>query len=175
MLEELARAVTYPAAPDLRAAVLSRITVAKPLPAKRPGAWGLAAGALAVLVIAFLATLTVSRDARDAVADFLGLAVEGERIEILPTPAGGQTATPFPTPVRLEQIAERVTRAQAVQRAGFEPQSREVARVQLQHRLAGVAEQADERRFEARRKQISDDTNSQPFDGLGGFRTHPRQ
>lgn len=121
MLEELARAVTYPATPDLRAAVLSRISAQAPVPASRPATWRLAAGGLAVLVVALAATLLVSRDARDAVADFLGLAVEGERIEILPTPAGGQTATPFPTAVRLEEIAEKFTRTEAVRRAGFEP------------------------------------------------------
>ena len=121
MLEELGRAVTYPATPDLRASVLSRITVGRPAPSARPAGWRLAAGALSVLVVAFFATLVVSRDARDAVADFLGLAVEGERIEILPTPTGGQTATPFPPPVRLEQMAEKVTRGEAVRRAGFEP------------------------------------------------------
>jgi len=119
MLVELARAVAYPAAPDLRSMVAARmVDPATPAP-QRP--WRLAAGALAAIVLAVALTLFVSREAREAVADFLGLGVQGERIEVLPTPPAGTTATPLPTPVLLGSIAQKVSREDAIRFSGIQP------------------------------------------------------
>lgn len=119
MLEDLARVVAYPATPDISAGVIGRLGER---PAHRPAPnWRIAAGGLAAAIVAFALVLAVSKDAREAVADFLGLAVEGERIEVLPTPPAGTTPTPFPTVVALDRIATRVTLAEAATLAGFEP------------------------------------------------------
>lgn len=120
MLEDLARAVAYPPAPDLRPAVLAR--VAQPQ-ASRPGprVLRIGAGALVIAVAALALVLAASRDAREAVADFLGLAVEGEQIEVLPTAPAGTTPTPFQPPVPLERIARKVTISEAAAVAGFKP------------------------------------------------------
>ena len=119
MLEDLARAVTYPATPDLERAVVARLGGAGRPRAVRP--WRMALGGLAAAVVAFALVLAASKDARDAVADFLGLAVEGERIEVLPAAPAGTTPTPLPTPVALDRIARKVSLAEAAAAAGFEP------------------------------------------------------
>jgi hypothetical protein len=75
--------------------------------------------AAVVLLVAFGLALAVSRETREAVADFLGLGVAGERIETLPTAAPGVTPTALPTPPRLDDIASRITLEQAAQRLGF--------------------------------------------------------
>jgi hypothetical protein len=71
---------------------------------------------VAVAVFAAALVVTLSTDARDAVAEFFGLGVRGEQIEVLPTPGAGTTATPFPTApqggARFEAFAREVTRAQ---------------------------------------------------------------
>lgn len=120
MLEELARMATYPTTPSLWPGVSARLA-APPAPMQDSSRWRYAFAALAVALATGALTLGLWRDARDAVADFLGLAVEGERVEILPTPAGGGTATPLPTPVTLEQSATRISGAEAAGRLGFEP------------------------------------------------------
>jgi hypothetical protein len=79
MLEDLARAITYPATPDLERAVRSRLGTARR--ARAFPSWRLAMGGLAAAAVAVGVVLMASKDVRDAVADFLGLAVEGERIE----------------------------------------------------------------------------------------------
>lgn len=118
MLESLGRSVAYPPAPDLRAAVLARLgDPARPQPSR----WRLALAGIALLVLASAAVVAVSRDAREAIAEFLGLAVEGERIEVLPTPAPGTTPTPFSTPIRLDELARKTTLADAAASAGFAP------------------------------------------------------
>jgi hypothetical protein len=73
------------------------------------------------LVLAALATLAVSSEVRDAVAGFFGLAVEGERIEVLPTPPPGVTPTPLPTPPPLESIGTPATLEGAATALGFGP------------------------------------------------------
>ena len=112
MLEELARAVTFPTAPELRGAVLARLHD----PPQRRGATTLrlALAAVAVAVVAGVLVAGVSSDARDAVAEFFGLGVRGERIELLPTPPGGIDPTPLPTSSpggpEFELFATEVTR-----------------------------------------------------------------
>ncbi len=120
MLEDLARAVAYPPTPDLRPAVLARVggtDVARPAAT----ALRIGLGGLVTALAAFALVLVVSRDVRDAVADFLGLAVEGERIHVLPTAPAGATPKPFPSTLPLDRLAEKVSLAEAAQRSGFEP------------------------------------------------------
>jgi len=112
MVQELARSMAFPPTPDLRAGVLARLEPVARRPAPPFARFALAG--LAALVLAAALTIAISNDARDAVADFLGLAVEGERIEVLPTPAAGFSPTPLPTPLpistTLETIAQPTTR-----------------------------------------------------------------
>jgi hypothetical protein len=119
VLERLAPAIVYPATPNLLPPVLRRL--GEPTPASTHGKAVLRRVALAaaVLLVAFGLALTVSRETREAVADFLGLGVAGERIETLPTPAPGVTPTALPTPPRLDDIATRITLDQAAVRLGF--------------------------------------------------------
>lgn len=122
MLQDLARAITFPPEPDIRSAVLARIAKESPRAVQTP-AWRFAFAAVAVVIAVAVFTAIVSRDARDAVAGFLGLAVEGERIEVLPTPPAGMTATPFPTsasadPNDFELFARKVTAGEAAIHAG---------------------------------------------------------
>jgi hypothetical protein len=120
MLEGLARAVAFPPAPDMRSAVLARIAAEPPRRSQAP-AWRFALAGVAVVIAVAAFTVVLSRDARDAVAGFLGLAVEGERIEVLPTPPAGMTATPFPAsadPNDFEQFARRVTTEEAAIHVG---------------------------------------------------------
>ena len=116
MLEEMGRSMVFPPTPDLRTGVLARLA---PEPVRERPAFGRMALAGAGVVVAVAAAVTVaSNDAREAVADFLGLGVRGERIERLPTPAPGVTATALPSPATgtagIEGIATRVTRAEVI-------------------------------------------------------------
>jgi hypothetical protein len=81
--------------------------------------------ALAALVaVAAAISLAVSREARDAVADFLGLGVSGERIEITeptPTPADAASPDPTATPLpRFEAFAQPVTLEEARAAVSFD-------------------------------------------------------
>ncbi len=125
LLSNAAATFAYPETQDLAPHVLARIAAGRPArPALRAGGAlvtrGLAA-ALAVLVVA-AAVLVTWRDAREAVADFLGLAVEGEQIRILPTPAPGETPTALPPDRPLESYATPTTLLGARDRVSFEPQ-----------------------------------------------------
>jgi hypothetical protein len=115
LLIRTARDIEYPETPALHALVAEAISVPEPLRApalvRRP-AFGLA---LLVVAIALVAALAIA-PSRDAIARLFG--VEGSRIEFLPTPLPGETATPFPTtaPMRGEAIEPHELPA----RAGFE-------------------------------------------------------
>jgi hypothetical protein len=65
--------------------------------------------------------LSASSGAREAVAEFLGLRVQGERVSILTPSADGQTPTPFPSPVAVEYYATPVPATQLESIVGFEP------------------------------------------------------
>jgi hypothetical protein len=123
MLSRLAAGLSYPVTPDIAAAVRARLAEGPPLPvAERRRAWApLVAGAVTVLLLTVALTLAVSRNVREAVADFLGLAVPGEEIHLLPTPAPGVTPTPFPTPRPLDSYATPTTLDRAAERLGFAP------------------------------------------------------
>ena len=119
-----ARAFDYPPTPDLVSAVRSRLVTAPPRGGTRLAVPRLAwAAGLALIAVAgaFAVAMLASSGARDAVADFLGLSVEGEQITILPTPRSGETATPFPTPRALETYATPVPFDSLPVAAGFTP------------------------------------------------------
>jgi hypothetical protein len=123
LLREAAGAIRWPETPDLRASVMARVRASQPAPSSirwQPAATR-AGLAIAALVLIAALVVGVSRDARDAVADFLGLAVEGEEIHVLPSPAPGTTETPFPPPVPLDEIGTPVAREDAARLMGFEP------------------------------------------------------
>jgi hypothetical protein len=120
VLKRLAPTVAYPATPEMAPAVRRRLS--EP-PALRGGPGRAFVPRLALVVVVLLAAfgfaLVVSSETRQAVADFLGLGVKGERIEQLPTPAPGVTPTALPTPPRLDDIARRITLEEAATRLGF--------------------------------------------------------
>jgi hypothetical protein len=122
LLTTEAAAFAYPATPGLGPGVLRRLAEAQTSEAAGRKVW-IQRATFAALVVATAATVAMlaSRDVRDAVADFLGLAVEGEQIRVLPTPPAGTTATPFPTPQRLEEYATPTTYLAAPSLVGFEP------------------------------------------------------
>ena len=112
----------FPATPDIAGAVRERLSTVRqdkrgPFPAL---ALRMAMVAAVVAVAASLA-LAVSRDVRHAVADFLGLGVQGEVITRLPTPAPNVTPTPLPTPQNIESFATPVTASEAATALGFAP------------------------------------------------------
>lgn len=122
LLADAGAAMVYPPTPDF-ASSLAQAT--SPMPAApaarmRPMLRLGVAAVLAVVVVAGVVLATLS-SVRDSVADFLGLAVEGERIEHLPTPAPGVTPTPFPTPQDIAAIATPATIDDLRRRLGREP------------------------------------------------------
>jgi hypothetical protein len=91
LLASTAESVEYPATPDLRAAVASRIARADAAEVRhvwRPS-FALAAVLIAVLVAAFAIA-----PSREAIGRFFG--VEGSKIEVQPTAVPGTTPTPLP-------------------------------------------------------------------------------
>jgi hypothetical protein len=119
LLASYAGELRYPPTPDVVGHVVAQLSEVR----ARSAGWPRVAvvAAAAVVVIAVALTVVVSKDVQDAVADFLGLAVPGEEIAILPTPAPGISPTPFPPPQDLQSYATPVSRAEAAQRLGFEP------------------------------------------------------
>lgn len=127
---ELAAAVAfpYPATPDMTSPVLNRIRSERQSRAVDRRRL-VAAGAVAA-AIAGAGAVALSPGSRSAVADFLGLAVEGERIETAPTSA---VPTAIPT-IEPADTALAVTLAGASEAVGFElalPGGREPERVYL--------------------------------------------
>ena len=121
-LADAGAAMVYPATPDFAGSLgwAAGVTTAPPVARLRPM---LRLGLVAALVVVLVggAALATLSSVRDTVADFLGLAVEGERIEHLPTPAPGVTPTPFPTPQDIAAIATPATIDDLRRRLGREP------------------------------------------------------
>jgi hypothetical protein len=119
-LAHAAAGMAYPVTPDLRARVRASIARDDALSDERgPSSvrrYAFAAGVVGAVSVAAVLALPASRS---AVADFFG--IEGERIERLPTPPPGTTATPLPTATGIEQLATPVALEAAAARAGFEP------------------------------------------------------
>ena len=122
MLSRLADELDYPSTPDLIDRVRTRLQE-RPAPVgPRRLSWAPAlAGVLGIALLVAGVVLTASSGVREAVADFLGLAVEGEEIHILPTPAPGVTPTPFPTPRPIESYATPTALGALAAKVGFEP------------------------------------------------------
>lgn len=121
LLAGAARQMRYPPTPDLQRGVRDAIVA---MPAQRRVVLRPRVGAfaLAVALVAIAGSMLVALalpGSRSAIADFFG--IEGERIERLPTPAAGTTATPFPTPAGIEQFATPVTIDAASAEIGFAP------------------------------------------------------
>jgi hypothetical protein len=111
--------VDYPATPELAPAVIAAIRAA---PGQRPFTLAPFATAAALAAIALTAgALLAIEPSRDAIAGFLGLRVEGERIEELPPPPAGPSLDELPTTVAIEAYAEPVTLAGAAELLGFAP------------------------------------------------------
>jgi hypothetical protein len=122
MLSRLAEGLTYPATPGIAAAVRTRLAEGPAARVEPRRAWArspLVAAAVGVVLLAVALTLAVSGDVREAVAEFLGLAVPGEEIHLLPTPAPGVTPTPLPTPRPLQSYATPTTAEAAARQLGF--------------------------------------------------------
>lgn len=121
LLERAAKEFTYPATPSLRAGVMARLDApVMAAPRWRPVARVALAAAL-VILIAGGAAVATSGAVRDAVAGFLGLAVEGETIELAPTPRSGETLTPVPPPLDLASVGTPAAPADVAGVLGGEP------------------------------------------------------
>lgn len=118
-LDELARPTRYPTMPDLRAAV---VAVIEDEPVARRPARGSRPRFAVAAMLAFLvlvATIAIP-STRTAVGEFFGL-VEGERIEVLPTPLPGVSPTPLPTAAPIESFGSPFTLEEVTRAIGFEP------------------------------------------------------
>jgi hypothetical protein len=120
LLTTLAQEVRYPPTPDLGARVVARLEEG-PSDKRRPLLATAALAAVGAAILLLVLTVVVSKEVQDAVAEFLGVAVPGEEIAILPTPAPGTTPTPFPAPQDLQSYATPVSQAEAANKLGFEP------------------------------------------------------
>ena len=92
LLASTAESVEYPATPDLRAAVASRIAGADVAAARR--GWRPSFALAAVLIAVLVAAIAVA-PSREAIGRFFG--VEGSKIEVQPTALPGTILTPLPT------------------------------------------------------------------------------
>jgi len=120
LLERASASVQFPATPQLRTRVLAKIAAPPVREMERWRARALPALATATIVLAAASGVTLAvPSSRSAVADFFG--IEGSKIEILPTPAGGLTPTPFPTPSEIDPNAVASSLEKAALAAGFEP------------------------------------------------------
>lgn len=115
-LARLAAEAGYPPTPAIAPRVAAALGRRRPA-ARGQGGWPwpalAAAGIIALAAIA--ATVLLSRDAREAIAGFLGFGVAGERIEIIQAPSD-PAATPLPS---IEGVAEETTLAGAEAALGF--------------------------------------------------------
>ena len=122
LLATAAEQAEVPDTPDIVSTVRDRIAAEPPgQTALRPRVVRVVAAAVVVMVVLAL-TVAASRDVRDAVADFLGLGVQGEVIERLPTPQRGEAPTPLPTPQNLQAFATPVSAGEASRALGFSPE-----------------------------------------------------
>jgi len=105
LLDGVAADLEWPRTPDLRVRVVASVEDA---PASASRWWPRPGLAVAAAVLFALVLLLAVEPARTAVAEFFGL-VEGERIEFLPPPPPGETATPLPAAVGIQEYGERAT------------------------------------------------------------------
>jgi hypothetical protein len=124
-LRELGRDLAYPPTPDLASVVRARLAAQ---PARQPPFWHFAwpravAVALVALLVLITTGLAVSPDAREAIAERLGLrGVAITHVEELPTPTPESTRLPTTTPAppgSALNLGSRVTLAQARGQVSF--------------------------------------------------------
>ena len=122
VLAPLAARTAYPPTPAMRARVLTAIAddsgARLTRPAERP-MWRMALTAVAAASAVALGVALVVPSSRSAIASFFG--VEGSKVERLPTPAPGETATPLPPPAELPSSARPSSLEEAAAALGFEP------------------------------------------------------
>jgi hypothetical protein len=110
--------VDYPTTPDFAPSVMAAIRRQPEPRLSLVPSLGLAAAAAVALLVG---TLLAVRSTREAIAGFLGLAVEGERIEVLPPPPAGPAIDELPPPLVIEAYADPITLAEAEELIGFAP------------------------------------------------------
>ena len=113
LLRAVASEVDFPSTPPLAASVRRRIEMGEAGPSRYPlvSRWWVALVAVAALVLVFAGTMTFSTQARDAIADLLG--VGGVRIGFGDTPP---TVTPNDGP----DLGPQVSLAEAERLVGFD-------------------------------------------------------
>jgi hypothetical protein len=124
LLQRTAAAMPYPATPQLRASVLTAIAghdvPQAPSPARRRPAFALATVVAAIAALAATLALAIP-SSRTAIADLFG--IDRSKIERLPSPAPGTTATPLPAPADLPPGARPASLDEAGEALGFAPAS----------------------------------------------------
>jgi hypothetical protein len=118
-LDEAGRAVAFPATPEFTSNVLAAVRREPARPRSALG-WAPRFAVAAVLALLVLTATIAIPSARTAVGEFFGL-VEGERIEVLPTPRPGASATVLPTPPPLASLGAPFTLDEIAGIVGFEP------------------------------------------------------
>ncbi|MEO6397430.1 MAG: hypothetical protein ABIP13_03070 [Tepidiformaceae bacterium] len=123
LLRRAASAFVYPPTPALEGPVLAALSANVPGRAVGRGTILVrAVGATAIAAVVMAVVLVAWSGAREAVAEFLGLAVEGEQIRILPTPRPGETPAAAGPERALETYATPTTLLAARDRLQFDPQ-----------------------------------------------------
>ena len=118
-IDAAASAVAYPDTPDLAAGVLNAVRSEPSAPRPALGWTPRFAVAAALALLVLTATIAIP-SARTAVGEFFGL-VEGERIEVLPTPSPGASPTALPTPAPLASLGAPFTLEELEAAVGFAP------------------------------------------------------
>jgi hypothetical protein len=118
LLERTASATAYPRTPALRGRVLAAIAVRTPDTRRTATARRFVVAITAVVLALFGASLAVPAS-RSAIAELFG--IEGAKIERLPTPTGGATATPLPAPADIGAYARPSSLADVQTAIGFAP------------------------------------------------------
>jgi hypothetical protein len=118
-LGQLASSIDFPPTPDLGSSVLGAVRRESAPPGPALG-WAPRFAIAAVLALLVLSATVAIPSARTAVGEFFGL-VEGERIEVLPTPPPGATPTALPTPPPLASLGAPFTLEEIAVATGFIP------------------------------------------------------
>jgi hypothetical protein len=117
LLQRTAASLSYPETPALRDAVLGRISAPAPRRTEAPRRFAPQLVALASAVVVAAGAALAVPSSRDAIADFFG--IERSRVERLPTPAPGATATPLARGSELPAGARESTLEDAGAALGF--------------------------------------------------------
>ncbi|MDA0353300.1 MAG: hypothetical protein O3A10_13970 [Chloroflexi bacterium] len=118
-LDTEAAAAAYPTTPDLASRVVAAARIERRAPRFAIGRAPRLAAATVVALVMLAATIAVP-PARTAIGEFFGL-VQGERIEVLPTPPPDVTPTAFPAPPPLENLGSPYSLEAIAAVVGFAP------------------------------------------------------